>query len=190
MLEATRDGAVDARLRLATAALALAALAIAVTSTSLGCSKRGKGSAACTDIAGAACQECRNTAKAPFCDAKYVAPQASENIAVNGQKGCCGFEDPKLRAQCDSVLTCIRTTGCAVGNNPSRCLCGDVDQMTCARSGKPHTGPCAAAYRDALVAGVSASVISVFGDPKSPIGVANNTLTCDVDASCPCGQKP
>jgi hypothetical protein len=190
MPEATRDSAVDSRMRFATAASAMVALVMAVAVTGAGCSRRGKGSAACTDIAGAACQDCRTTAKAPFCDAKYVAPQASENIAVNGLKSCCGFEDPKLRAQCESVLTCIRTTGCAVGNNPSRCLCGDVDQITCARSGKQHTGPCAAAYRAAAVAGTPAGIIAVFGDPKSPIGVANNTFTCDVDASCPCRQKP
>jgi hypothetical protein len=188
MLEATRDDAVDARMRLGTAALALAALALALAMTGVGCSKRGKASEACADIAGAACQECRNASKHRFCDAKSIAPQASDRSTVNGQKGCCGFNDPKLRAQCESILRCARKTGCAVGNDSARCLCGEVNPMSCARSAIPHTGPCAAEYRAAAVGGTPASVISVFGDPRSPIGVANNTITCDFDGACPCDQ--
>lgn len=189
MPEATRGRAVHVGMRLATAAMTLAVLTIAVAVTGLGCSKRGNASDACVDIGGAACQECRNTATHRFCDAKLIAPQASDRGAVNGQKGCCGFDDPKVRAQCETILRCARATGCAVGNDPARCLCGDVNQMSCARSTTPHTGPCAAEYRAAAAGGTPASVISVFGDPKSPIGVANNTITCDFDAACPCGQK-
>jgi len=72
-----------------------------------GCSKKGKGGA-CVDVGGAACQECRNKATAPFCGAHYVTPVASGNIKVNGQTGCCGFEDPALRANCENILLCIR----------------------------------------------------------------------------------
>jgi hypothetical protein len=173
-------------MHLGRAAIALAVLAMA----GVGCSKRGKSSGACVDIGGAACQACRSTAKHRFCDATLIAPQASDRSTANGQKGCCGFDDPTLRAQCENILRCVRTTGCAAGNNPGPCLCGDVDPMTCARSGKPHTGACVAEYRAAAVDATPASIISVFGDPKSPIGVANNAVTCDFDEPCPCGQKP
>ncbi len=189
MLDATRDRAVHAGMRVGSAAMALAVLAIATAMMGASCSQRDKTPAACVDPAGAACAQCRNTATHRFCDAKSIAPQASDPSTVNGQKGCCGFNDPTLRAQCESILRCIRKTGCSTGNSSAPCLCADVDPVTCARSGKEHTGPCAAEYRAAAVDGTPASIIAVFGDPRSPIGVANNTLTCDFDAACPCGQK-
>ena len=118
MLDATRDRAAHAGMRVGRAARVLGALAIAMAVTGVGCSKRGKAADACVDIAGAACQQCRSTAKHRFCDAKLIAPQASDKSTANGQKGCCGFNDPKLRAQCENILRCIRKTGCAAGNNP------------------------------------------------------------------------
>jgi hypothetical protein len=171
------------------AAMTTAVLVIAVAATVVSCSKDPKASAACVDPAGAACQTCRSSAAAQFCDAQYVTPQASGKITVNGQKGCCGFNDPKLRADCEAILRCVRTTGCGAGNSPTRCLCGDLDQLACAASVKPHKGPCAAVYAAAVASGAPRDIIAVFGDPKSPIGVANNTFTCEVDASCPCGQQ-
>jgi hypothetical protein len=175
--------------RRAAMAGAVLTIAVAVAVTGVGCSKRGTASEACVDIGGVACQQCRNAAKHRFCDATLIAPQASDSSTANGQKGCCGFNDLKLRAQCESILRCIRTTGCAAGNNPGPCLCGDADPMTCARNGKSHTGACAAEYRAAAGDGTPASIIAVFGDAKSPIGVANNTVTCDFDEPCRCGQQ-
>lgn len=162
--------------------------ALGLTAATVGCAKSRKR----PDVAGTACQACRENAKAPFCAANYVAPQASGSITVNGQKGCSGFDDPKLRASCENVLRCIHATGCAEGNNPTKCLCGSVDMFTCSRgawAGVPTTGVCKDVYKAALEGGPPGTVIQLFGDTKSPIGVANNTHTCDVDANCPCGQE-
>src|SRR5262245_33379779 len=143
----------------------------------------------CVDAAGAACETCRQNATAKFCDASYIAPQAIGKIEVNGQKGCCGFDDPKLRASCQNIMQCLRNTGCAAGNDPSRCLCGDLDPKTCATGGGPYPGACASVYAAGLAGGPAGTVITLFGSPTSPIGIANNTFTCDVDASCPCAAK-
>src|SRR5262245_29235298 len=145
--------------------------------------------ARCVDPGGPACQTCRNGASAKFCGANYIAPQASGNIKVNGQKGCCGFDDPKLRTSCQNIMLCLRNTGCATGNDPARCLCGDLDPKTCATGGGPYPGACASVYAAGLAGGPAGTVITLFGSPTSPIGIANNTFTCDVDASCPCAAK-
>jgi hypothetical protein len=168
-----------------TVVLLAAALALGVTAGGL--SRRGRAGTSCIDGAGPACQTCRDSSTAKFCDASYIAPKASGSVTVNGQRGCCGFEDPKLRASCEEILQCVRSSGCAVGNDPTRCLCGDVPAPACSRGAKP-TGPCAAVYMAALAGGPPGTAIKLFGDPTSPLGVANNTFTCDVDSSCPCGQ--
>lgn len=164
------------------------AVAMVVAVLGAGCSRGRKDAGACVDIGGAACQTCRKGAKIPFCDANVTAPVASGKISVNGQKGCCGFNDPAMREACNNITRCIIKTGCGQGNSPVPCLCGDLDMFTCARS-RSWPGPCAKVYEAALARGPPGTVINVFGDPKSPVGVANNTFTCDVDASCPCGHK-
>jgi len=167
----------------------LAAIAlVAAAATGFAC-KRGKSAGgACGDVGGAACQACRDKTTAQFCAASYVTPQASGNIKVNGQKGCCGFEDAALRASCDNVLRCIRGQGCGAGNSPVGCLCGQVGMGACAAA-SDWSGPCAAVYKAALAGGPEGPLIRLFGDPRGPVGVANNTFTCDVDSACPCGDK-
>jgi hypothetical protein len=134
-----------------------------------------------------ACRECREKAGS-FCEPRYVTPVASCDIKLNGAKSCCGFEDPKLRSSCESILQCIRTQGCGEGNSPVNCLCGTAGFRACAFA-TDWNGPCTAAYKAALEGGPPGTVMKLFGDPTSPIGVANNTYTCDVDAACPCGQS-
>jgi hypothetical protein len=159
-----------------------------VAGVGIGTLTKSRRAAARGDEAGATCSRCRDHATAKFCDASYIAPKASATVKVNGSKGCCGFEDAKLRASCEAILQCILTTGCGAGNEPSRCLCGDVPAMLCSRGLRPPTGPCKDVYTAALEGGPEGTVIKLFGDPTSPIGVANNSFTCDVDAACPCGQ--
>jgi hypothetical protein len=152
-----------------------------------GCSKKDK-SGACVDVGGAACQECRDNATAPFCDAHYVTPVASGNIKVNGRKGCCGFEDPALRASCENILLCIRKENCADGDSPVKCLCGPMDMPACAAVAK-WPGACTSVYQAAMAGGPPGELIRLFGDPRSPIGIANAVYQCDVDSKCPCGDK-
>jgi hypothetical protein len=103
-------------------------------------------------------------------------------------KGCCGFEDPTLRKNCENILSCIHSHDCSHDNSPVFCLCGTATYMKCAY-GSDWDGPCTSAYKAALAGGPPGTVMRLFGDPRSPIGVANNTFTCDVDAACPCGQS-
>ena len=135
-----------------------------------------------------ACQECRAKATANFCKSSYIAPVASGDIRVNGAQGCCGFVDPTLRKNCENISSCIHSQGCGSGNSPVACLCGTAPFGKCAFA-TDWDGPCSAAYKAALAGGPPGTVMRLFGDPKSPIGVANNTYTCDVDSACPCGQS-
>ncbi|HEY7370619.1 MAG TPA: hypothetical protein VIF57_00465 [Polyangia bacterium] len=167
--------------------LAIAVLAVAVTG--FACKRHKSTGGACVDVGGAACQACRDKTTAQFCAPSYVAPQASGNIKVNGQKGCCGFEDPALRASCENILRCIRSHGCGAGNSPVACLCGEAGMGACAAA-TDWSGVCAPVYKAALAGGPPGTLIRLFGDPRGPIGVANNTFTCDVDSACPCGDKP
>ncbi|HMF44198.1 MAG TPA: hypothetical protein VKQ32_26180 [Polyangia bacterium] len=153
-----------------------------------GCKKGSSGGGACVDVGGAACGACRDTTKEPFCAPHYVTPVASGNIKVNGQKGCCGFEDPTLRSNCENILRCIRSQNCADGHDPNKCLCGDNDLARCAAA-PDWKGVCAPIYKTALEGGPPGKLIPLFGDPKSPIGIANNTFQCDVDSHCPCGGQ-
>jgi hypothetical protein len=57
------------------------------------------------------------------------------------------------------------------------------------RGPDPSKGVCARAYKAALAGGPPGKLIPLFGDTKSPVGVANNTFQCDVDSHCPCGDK-
>jgi hypothetical protein len=166
---------------------ALSAIALALVVAGSGCSRRKSGGA-CVDVGGPACQACRDKSTAPFCDAHYVTPVASGNIKVNGQKGCCGFEDPGLRASCENILQCIRAKGCAAGDSPVHCLCGELGFTDCARAEK-WPGACAEVYQAALAGGPPGKLIPLFGDTKSPLGIANNTFQCDVDSKCPCDKK-
>lgn len=166
----------------------LAAMVAIAGAADPGCSKARR-SAGCVDIAGPACQACRDQATAQFCAPSYVTPQASDNIKVNGRKGCCGFEDATLRANCENILACIRSQGCGRGDSPVRCLCGELGMGACATAAS-WSGPCTAVYQAALAGGPPGKLIRLFGDPRSPIGVANNTFTCDVNAACPCGGSP
>jgi hypothetical protein len=170
-----------------TTTILLAAALVAGLSAGVVCSKGGKrGGGACVDVGGADCGACLERSTAPFCAPRYVTPQASGGIKVNGRKGCCGFEDPALRSACENILLCIRSQGCAAGNSPTRCLCGDLGLSTCATASE-WSGACTPVYKAALAGGPPGTLIRLFGDPRSPIGVANNTFQCDVDAQCPCG---
>jgi len=57
------------------------------------------------------------------------------------------------------------------------------------RSASTWSGACTSVYKDAMVGGPPGKLILLFGDPRSPIGIANNTFQCDVDSKCPCGDK-
>jgi hypothetical protein len=140
------------------------------------------------DVEGAECAACRDKSTAKFCEPSYITPVASEHIKVNGRKGCGGFEDPKLRASCENIIRCIRSQKCAEGESPNGCLCGNLDLATCAAT-KYWPGLCVSTYEAAMAGALPKTLIRQFGDPRSPIGVANSTFICDVVSKCPCDTK-
>jgi hypothetical protein len=106
--------------------------------------------------------------------------------------GCEGFTGDD-RTHCLALLDCIRTgngsgTTCAVGDDPTACLCGSLTPTVCGGMA-PATLPgiCRDVY---LAAAGSNDIFSVFFSTDSPVGVANNLLTCDVDVPCPCVDPP
>jgi hypothetical protein len=137
----------------------------------------------CTDRSGAACQMCVDGSSAASCASFNVAPQPSTQIpTVTGQKGCCGFPEPQ-RTNCMNLLTCIRTQNCVVDGDTTPCLCGELDPVTCLTGGSTP-GVCAPQYTAALAGGPTGSVFTLFVDPRSPVGVANNMYSCGADTPC------
>jgi hypothetical protein len=86
---------------------------------------------------------------------------------------------------CTALISCIRTTHCMVGDDPTACYCGALDPGTCVTSGAPTTAPCFAQYTAAAM-GFPGNVFTQFFDPTTPVGIADNIVTCDVDAPCTC----
>ena len=98
--------------------------------------------------------------------------------------GCSGFSGKSL-ADCQALLTCIRTQQCATGDDPTPCLCGALAPSVCATSGAPATAPCAAQYA-AAAADAAGTVFSQFSNPTTPVGIADNQLSCEIDSACAC----
>ena len=101
--------------------------------------------------------------------------------------GCSSFTAAADIAACNALRTCIISKKCSAGDDPTPCYCGARDATTCASSGPDGTGACLAQY-NAVALPAGKQVKDVFTDATSPIGVANNLLTCDVDGACACGQ--
>jgi len=103
--------------------------------------------------------------------------------ATAGCYGCEGFATAKMRADCAALLTCVRTQGCMAGDDPTPCLCDTLTAATCSSSGPPPTAKCLAQYNTAA-ADASGTVFSQFGNPSTPVGIANNQAACRVDSAC------
>jgi hypothetical protein len=111
-----------------------------------------------------------------------------QSLYSNATGFACQAFTGSLKTNCDTLRTCILTKHCRSGNDPTPCYCGALDATTCVAQGAPTTAPCYAEYQAALAGGPAGTVFDLFTDPTSPVGVANNLLTCDVDATCACGQ--
>ena len=98
--------------------------------------------------------------------------------------GCNGFGSTADVASCNALLSCIRTKGCAIGDDPTACLCGTLDVNTCATTSPASLpGVCVAQY---VAAADGGNIFGLFFGTDAPVGVANNLFTCDVDNSCTC----
>jgi hypothetical protein len=128
-----------------------------------------------------ACVACEQ--HVPFADA--CTPALLQTTPTSGW-GCNSFTGTAL-ANCNALLACVRgqspAGSCRNGDDPTPCLCGTLDPNTCVTSGAPATAPCAAQYAAAAM-GFPGTVFTQFFDPTTPVGIADNLLTCDVDQPC------
>jgi hypothetical protein len=128
-----------------------------------------------------ACVTCEM--RVPFADA--CTPALLQTTPSSGWS-CNSFTGTAL-ANCNALLACVRgqsaAGSCLAGDDPTPCLCGALDPSTCVTSGAPANAPCAAQYAAAAM-GFPGTVFTQFFDPTTPVGIADNTVTCDVDQPC------
>ena len=137
------------------------------------------------------------------CETNATADGTCFNTSVDGTiNGCDGFAGAQKDA-CYALVNCIRTGNgsghtCATLDDATPCLCGTLTATACGQS-DPTTlpGVCRAQYI-AANGGVGTGIFGVFFSTSSPVGIANNMFTCDVDMaadtalSCPsttCGVQ-
>jgi hypothetical protein len=145
----------------------------------------------CDPPNGSTCgNDCKLTVDCPACEMTSSAcdPTALTPPGGTGSFGCDGFTGA-VRSSCMALLDCIRSNHCASASDPSPCFCGaGVDPTACATGAATPNGVCLPQYYAALADGPAGTVFTLFYDPSSPIGIADNLFSCDVNASCPCGQ--
>lgn len=142
-----------------------------------GGSDGGAGGAGGFDVS--ACTACERSA-VDNCDPSLL------QVAGQTAWGCEGFTGT-ARTNCEALLACVRgqTRGtCLEGSDPTPCLCGALAAATCVTGTPPATATCAAEYAAAASAGGSGTVFTQFNDPSTPVGIANNLVTCDVEGAC------
>jgi len=112
------------------------------------------------------------TCEASKCDAFFGAP---------GAWGC-GDLTGSAKASCEALITCIRSTDCAIATNDAQaCYCGSAADLACLTG--MANGACKAEYEAAAGTTDAGTIAGLFTDPSSPIGLANNQITCDADTS-------
>jgi hypothetical protein len=140
----------------------------------------------------AACQSCEQTqialGNAVQCDATLM------NVAGAGMHfGCQGFTaNAAAKQACIDLLACLRQAPSCHKASPkddfTPCFCAALDSVTCLSNNGDPTAACYGKYNTALsslvVAGATNKVTTLFGDPRSPIGIADNIAKCDMDGAC------
>jgi hypothetical protein len=135
----------------------------AAGSYSVGCS-------ATCQIAPTLCSTC----EAGKCDALYGDATAWGCQNVTGA----------ARASCEALVACIRTTHCAAATSDAQaCYCGSAADLACL-TGQAN-GACKAQYEAAAGSVDAGTIASLFTDPSSAVGLADNQITCDADTSTP-----
>jgi hypothetical protein len=133
------------------------------------------------------------TSYAAGCDASCHATaalcgvcEASKCDALFGQTGawgCAGLTGA-AKTNCAALIACIRTSHCAQATNDAQaCYCGTATDLGCL-SGNAN-GACKAQYEAAAGTTDPGTIAGVFTDPSSPVGLADNEITCDADTSAP-----
>jgi cysteine-rich repeat protein len=127
------------------------------------------------------------------CESKIYTTQPAKNDCVKALYSnttgfaCNSFTAAADIAACNALRDCLLSTHCAAGDDVTPCYCGSRNATDCASMG-PDTNPatqgaCLAKY-NAVTLPADKKVTDVFTAASSPIGVANNLVTCDIDAAC------
>jgi hypothetical protein len=114
-----------------------------------------------------------------------------------GTFGCDGFTGAN-RTNCLAIAACLRGAACQAAiqtatpdyqeaalnfDDPHPCLCGNVSLNTCTGL-STFTGVCAPQYAAAATA-LGTTVASAFSDITTPLAIANNVFSCDIDSTVP-----
>ncbi|MFL5306756.1 MAG: hypothetical protein ACJ8F1_16185 [Polyangia bacterium] len=126
------------------------------------------------------------------CETNATADGTCFNTSVDGTtNGCDGFTGTQ-RDACYALVSCIRTgngagKSCANLDDPTPCLCGTLTATACGQS-DPTTlpGACRAQYI-AANGGTGTGLFGAFFATGSPVGIANNMFTCDIDMATDTG---
>jgi len=187
-------------------------LLMLVTVSAVGCKKKSAGgegeiaAAAASAPAGPSgdCKACELGSSQRGCEAQYLtAARDGAGKPVPGTFGCASLSTPAAQQACDGLLGCIKKNHCwtnaagtGPGDNPSvGCFCGTLSPSACP-SGAGANGHCVAAYKAAALASAGApaagaddAAFSAFiaqhaFDATTPIGIADDVVSCAVDANC------
>jgi hypothetical protein len=148
----------------------------------------------------AACIQCEitNTMGGVCFNTSTSAVGATSNPA---QFGCNGFTGAAL-TNCNLLLACLNSSACqgaiATANStlasdypfksdPLPCLCGTSITKAACLTTTSWTGVCAAQYVQAAAGG---NLLNLFTSNDSPIGVANNLMSCEIDSQTTPAQDP
>lgn len=108
------------------------------------------------------------------CDVLFGAP---------GAWGCQNLTGA-ARTNCEALVGCIRSSDCAVATQDAQaCYCGTASDLGCLTGAA--NGACKAQYETAAGTTDPGTIATLFTDPSSPIGLADNQITCDADTSTP-----
>jgi hypothetical protein len=132
------------------------------------------------------CQTCEQQKFANGSAAKAACAASNLSSGQNTLFGCDSFTSATDVANCKALRDCQLSTHCAGTNgynadDPTPCFCGTLDATTCGQNPTMANGACLAKYT--AIAPV-ASVIGLFTQTTSPIGVADGLAQCDVDGMC------
>ena len=112
------------------------------------------------------------TCEASKCDAFFGFP---------GAWGCAGLTGSD-RTNCEALVTCIRDTHCAAATSDAQaCYCGTATDIGCLSGA--GDGACKAQYEAAAGTTDAPTIAENFTFPGSPVGLANNQITCDADTA-------
>jgi hypothetical protein len=131
-----------------------------------------------TQACNATCQLTGSTlcgaCEANKCDAFFGSP---------GAWGCAGLTGA-AKTNCESLLSCIRTTHCAAATHDAQaCFCGTASDLGCLTGAA--NGACKGQYETAAGTTDPGIIAGIFTDPSTPVGLADNEITCDADTSAP-----